>query len=352
MLRTCFLALAVLPVLSPMANAQAPTGFALQPGAWKTEATTTLKLKDGSPDKNIGQTSIGACYTQAFLDSDPFFGERPDMSKVVASGKARSCRYWPVHAKRSATQAERTVKFECALTTGHRVWAVVQTQGTPIEMHTELKVFRQGGLGHVVIRTHAQRVSENCAPDLIAPAAPSADAASGALAMTQASVALGGDTYYFDGVESDEDVVHNNYYPLEESSKSDWDREFSVSHYPALASASRLLAYLNEDNPSEGLVPGTAVKVLRQSADGRQLDVEIMRTLGASKDKPRFLYQVLHAVVEDGVQGMKAYRLQVDMAGTPQDQGPAIARLRESALAELARLRLPVYPKQEPAQAK
>lgn len=338
------LALATLPGLIYPALAQQNADFALQAGAWKTEAATTLRLKDGSPDKSVGQTSISVCYTRAFLDSDPFFGERPDMSKVVASGKARSCRFWPVQASKSATQAERTLKFECVLTTGHRVWAVVQTNGTPTEMRSELRVFRQGGLGHVVIRTQSQRLGEACTPELMSPSAADPGAAPFAARVPQAPVTLGGHTYYYDGVETEDDVVHNNYYRLEES-RTDWDREFSVSHYPALATASKLLDYLIEDNPTEGLVPGTTVKVLSQSADGRALDVEIMRILGPSKDKPRFLYQVLHAVVEEGTPGMKAYRLQVDLAGTPKEQEQAIAQLRTTALAELAKLKLPAYSK-------
>lgn len=344
MIRKFALTLALLPGLASGTMAQDNSGFVLQAGAWKTDATTSLRFKDGSPDKSVGQSSISMCYTPAFLSSDPFFGERPDMSKAVASGKARSCRFWPVQASKSPAQAERTVKFECVLTTGHRVWAIAQTSGTPTTMRSELRVFRQGGLGHVVVSTQSQRVGEVCTPELMAPTAPDMSASPLAASVVQPPVTLGDHTYYFDGVESEDGVVHNNYYRLEES-RTDWDREFSVSHYPALTTASKLLAYLNEDNPSEGLVPGTTVKVLSRPKDGRSLNVEIMRRLEHPKDKPRFLYQVLHAVVEEGAPGMKAYRLQVDMAGTPKEQEQAIARLRTAALAELGRLRLPVHSK-------
>ncbi len=336
--------LALLCSMATQAMAQDNPGFALLAGAWKTDATTTLRFKDGSPDKSVGQSSVSMCYTPAFLGSDPFFGERPDMSKAVASGKARSCRFWPVQASKSPTKAERTVKFECVLTTGHRVWAIAQTSGTPTTMRSELRVFRQGGLGHVVVSTQSQRVGEACTPELMAPTAPDVSATPLASSVGQPPVTLGNHTYYFDGVESEDDVVHNNYYRLEES-RTDWDREFSVSHYPALTSAAKLLAYLNEDNPSEGLVPGTTVKVLGRSTNGRSLSIEIMRRLEHPKDKPRFLYQVLHAVVEEEAPGMKAYRLQVDMAGTPKEREQSIAQLRSAALAELSRLKLPVHPK-------
>ncbi len=328
-------------VLAPsIAAADSPP--LLLPGAWKIVGDTTVVTDDGKKKVSVGKVERAACLSPQFVANNPHFNA--DFAMRGQSSQAKSCRYWPITQSLTATTGVLRMRFECTTTDDKRVWATVDNIGTPTTVDSKLRVFKQGGAGHVDLTHRMTRMDAACPPEMkpleSSPVEPQ-KAARPTVVVTQPSVNFAGETYFYDGAEMGGTAIHNNYYRAEESS-TDWRKEFSASHYPNSATPAAYVARL-ADSDQRVLLKGTSTVTLEKSSDGQDVTTAQLFTAKRDNGVAFVMHSTTRIVQRVGVKGVKTYRLETDYDEDKVPSVQAMAALNQRYADALSSIDLPVY---------
>lgn len=329
-------------LVAGLATAQTPL---FQAGQWSFATEVRLQGFDGNTQKKLANATMELCYTEAFVKANPHFSDNYGQYTKDLGSKVKSCQFWPISREVGKNRAQRQLRFECLTTGDDQMWGSVRIAGTPVSFVTSMRVYKNGGTGMVEMDINARFRKPECDREVSVVDAPKAAEGGGNAdaikEMAIHTVRFGDQDYFFNYVEHDGGIVHNNYYRIDDS-RYRWSQELSISYYPEPSKTAVMLPVLKESFGKKELYPGTKIVETYLKPDKSETQSELYLRESTFDDQPGFMYEIARNVKEEGLPGIKVYRMRILLPGKPEQHKAALAKLKADGQRDLGSLHLAV----------